>query len=177
MGNGSAVVRRPLSAVSVQQHDAWCHTSSSVYIIVTISPFVRSLLSGCHSWCFVANVWSTRGLGGFVAGWGQPHTSQILSSQSLAFKNIRVFKTVMERSLWWIGPHCRVCHLARVTLPSPSSFLFVRIVDDSRVHRGITGSWWSSICCTLWRICPPWPAVFQCLSHKISKTCQSLQFF
>lgn len=125
------------------------------------------------------------GVGGFVVGWGQPHTSQTLSSQSLAFKNIRVFKTVMERSLWWIGTHCRVCHLARVTLPSPSSFLFVRIVDDSRVHRGITGSRWSSICCTLWRICPPWPAVFQdhltavtvettatrwCLSHKISKT-------
>lgn len=133
--------------------------------------------------CIMATVWSTGGSRAEVS-------PQTLSSQSLAFENIRVFKTVMKPSLWWIGSHWRVCHLAWLTLPSLSPSLSA--CQESRWQRGPPGDRWLPVKLHLLPSMenPPQPAVFQDrhtavtaktsatrrgLSHKTSKASAAMK--
>lgn len=96
----------------------------------------------------------------------------------------------MKPSLWWIGSHWRVCHLARMTLPSPSPSLSA--CQHSRWQRGPPGDHWLPVKLHLLPSVenPPQPAVFQDrrtavtaktlatrrgLSHKTSKASAAMK--
>lgn len=145
-----------------------------------VSLFVCSLPSACCSWTMAAVMHHGHCLISQRRWWGGGPQAGVRrgaytrSSQSLASENIRAFKTVMKPSLWWIGSHWRVCHLALAD--SALSISLSVCLSGWQMTAGATGeppaSRWSSICCPPWRIPPPPPpAVFQhCRTAVTAKT-------